>query len=307
MPAHQVDQVAPIWGYNGEITAVSIEGQNFFPAVAVDGTEDNGGRVDAQYEVALVGVDRSFSLTGVSLESYTQIDALVPQGLEPGLYDLVVRSPRGAEARLEQGFAVTDTRADHLLIEVDGVVHSVNDSVALELSLRDPDGNRVEQDIEVQLQVESELQAQGVVIEDWGLEDAVELTDEVGVRGGLGPDGRTVVVLTSTIPDELDLVVAPADEASIVRGGEAVLAFEAGAADQVEIILPTTEFTATAGESFDAVLRIVDEFGNVVDDQPSRVSLFRRGVGLPQGSHSRWYAEYGDRGDSGHEYAVSTE
>ena len=274
LPAHEVDSVSPLWGYNGEVTAISVSGQDFFPSVAVDGTEENGGRVDAQYEVSLVGVDASVALTGVSLIDYTRIDALVPAGIMPGLYDLEVRSPRGAEVRLEQAFTVTNTRADSLLIELEGVVHAVNDSVAIEFSLRDPDGLLVEQDLEVQLEVMSDAQASGVVIEDWGLQDATELADRVGVRGNLGPDGRSVVVLTSTMPDELTLSLGPVDPNSIVRNDEAVLVFEAGDADQVEILLPTEGFTATAGEGFDAVIRIVDEFGNLVADQSSRVSLF---------------------------------
>ena len=48
LPAHEVDSVSPLWGYNGEVTAISVSGQDFFPSVAVDGTEENGGRVDAQ-------------------------------------------------------------------------------------------------------------------------------------------------------------------------------------------------------------------------------------------------------------------
>ena len=274
LPEPEIDIVEPVWGYNGEVTPISVRGESFYPSVTVNGGVDNGGRVDAQYQVELVGVNDSRVLTGVTLVDYQNVDALVPEGMAPGLYDLVLTSPQGSGARLEQAFTVTDTRADNLRIDIDGVVHQVNDSVAVELSLRDPDGALVEQDFAVELRLDSEFSASGVVFEDSGLEGSELLEEGVGIRGNLGLDGRSVVVLTSTIPDELELVLSALDSSSIVRSERADLVFEAGEMESVEMLLPTSDFTATAGESFDVVLRVVDAFGNLVEDESARVVLF---------------------------------
>jgi len=274
LPDPVVEGVEPVWAYNGEVTPVRIHGDSFYPSLAIDGGLDNGGRIDAQYQVDLVGTNAVHSLTGVTLVDYENIEALVPVGLDAGLYDLRVTTPTGSEARLEQGFSVTNTRADHLRIEIDGVVHQVNDSVSVDLSLRDPDGLSVEQDLLVEFELDSELGAAGVVIEDWGLEDVTDLEDAVGVRGRLGLDGRSVVVLTSTLPDELELTLRAADASSIVREDRADLVFEAGEMEGVQILLPTEDYTATAGEEFDVILRVVDAFGNLVEDQSARVLLF---------------------------------
>jgi hypothetical protein len=274
LPQHVVDSVVPVWAYNGEVTPIGIRGEAFFPVLAVDGGLDNGGRIDAQFQVKLVGADSTFSLNGVSLVDYEKIEALVPQGLEPGLFDVLVVAPNGLESKLEQAFTITDTRADRLEIQIDGVVHPVNGSVAVNLSLRDPDGLVVEQDLEIELVLDSVNDASGVIIQDWGLEEGVLLDDAVGVRGRLGLDGQSVVVLTSTLPDELELTLRAADSQSIVREDNADLVFEAGEMDRVEILLPTESYTATAGESFDIELRVVDVFGNLVEDESARVLLF---------------------------------
>jgi hypothetical protein len=280
LPDPVVESVLPIWAYNGEVTPIRIQGESFYPSLAIDGGLENGGRIDAQYLVQLVGVDEVGNLTGVTLVDYENLDALVPTGLEAGLYDVLVTAPNGKEARLEQAFTVTNTRADSLRIEIDGVVHQVNDSVAVELSLRDLDGLPVEQDLLVEFVLDSELSAGGVVIEDWGLEDVTELEDAVGVRGRLGLDGRSVVVLTSTLPDELELTLRAADSGSIVREDRADLVFVAGEMEGVQILLPTKDFTATAGENFEVVLRVVDAFGNLVEDQPASVLLFEKCAGF---------------------------
>jgi hypothetical protein len=274
LPPPVVESVVPVWAYNAEVTPIRIQGEAFFPSLAIDGGLDNGGRVDAQYQVKLVGVDASFSLSGVSLVDYQNIEAIVPTGLETGLFDVLVIAPSGTESRLEQAFTITDTRADRLEMEINGVVHPVNNSVAINLSLRDPDGEIVEQDLEVELRLESVHNASGVVIQDWGLEDGVELEGAVGVRGHLGLDGQSVVVLTSTLPDELELTLRAWDSQSIVREDQADLVFEAGEMDRVEILLPSTSYTATAGETFEIELRVVDALGNLVKDESARVLLF---------------------------------
>jgi hypothetical protein len=157
---------------------------------------------------------------------------------------------------------------------IDGVVHRVNDSVTVNLSVRDPDGNIVEQDLPVELIFDSVNNASGVIIEDWGLKEAELLDNGVGVRGLLGLDGQSVVVLTSTLPDELELTLRAQDAQSIVREDQTDLVFEAGEMEQVEILLPTQSFTATAGQSFDAEIRVLDAFGNLVEDESATVLLF---------------------------------
>ena len=273
LPEPELWSVSPQWGYNGEVTPIRIDGEALYPSVAVDGGEGTGGRVDAQYQVELHGAATVHPLKGVTLVDYSSIEALVPDGLGRGLYDLVVRTPAGKTSRLEQAFTVTNTRADSLEIEVDAVVHQVNESVAVSLSVRDPDGHLVEQDLEVELELTSERQAEGVLIQDSGLEDSSPLESGVGIRGNLGPDGRTVVVLTSSVPDELELALRPVETNSIVRADETPLVFEAAEMDSVEILLPTEDFAATAGEEFSVVLRVVDSFGNMVEDQSVRVIL----------------------------------
>ena len=81
LPDPEVQSVSPEWGYNGEVTPIRIEGEAFYPSVAVDGGDGKGGRVDAQYQVELHGATTMHALKGVTLVDYSSIEALVPDGL----------------------------------------------------------------------------------------------------------------------------------------------------------------------------------------------------------------------------------
>ena len=89
LPVPRLTSMSPDWGYNGEETRVTITGEDLYPRVQVSAGDQF--EVDRQYRLWLE-TDPPTELDAVELDSYTSLSAIVPAGLETGLYDLQLLS-----------------------------------------------------------------------------------------------------------------------------------------------------------------------------------------------------------------------
>ncbi|MDP2306636.1 MAG: Ig-like domain-containing protein [Pseudomonadota bacterium] len=273
--APSIDDVSPNWAYNGEPTKIEIIGAHFFPTVIVGdtiGSDADGGRIEGTFQAWLVG-EETYALDGVQHIAYDRVGAEVPEGLPTGIYDLRVEVPSGLVATAEGVFTVSDTRADHLDITVeDGVAYTVGEEAGLTVRLQDPEDQGVTQPLEVEIVATPDDPATTVAFDADGLIDQVSILDGAGVRGWLSSTGIGLVKVTSEAVDDIDFEVT-AVAPTTVRGDKLRLSWAAGEVASVEVILPSANFQATAGEPFDVTIRFRDPFDNVLPSEGTSVSL----------------------------------
>ena len=221
-----------------------------------------------------MGQGEHLQVTGLDLVDYQTLSGRVPEGYPTGVFDLKVKTPAGETLTLENAFTVQDTRADHLEVEVDSVVHTVNDNAVVSIALADPDGAVVLDPVRVRLSVTSQLEEPLLTFQEGGLDEQVERQDGLGVEGYLSSSGLGFVLFTSSVPDELEVTVEVLEEDLNVREDSVTVLFMAGDAREVIIQLPTDPFVATAGEAFDVELSLQDAFGNPVEDRPTTTWIF---------------------------------
>ena len=94
LPDPQPEAVVPDHGWTGEDTRIAITGSRFYPQIAVPASGGDPD-IDASYEVDLVSDEGTYAVGGVTLRDYHLLDALVPSGIPPGTYDLVVTNSAG--------------------------------------------------------------------------------------------------------------------------------------------------------------------------------------------------------------------
>lgn len=269
-PEIDVTGVTPAWGYAGDRTEVEIAGERFFPGVIVDPSDDDGGRLEGTFE-AWLETDPPTELTGVEHRGYDRLHADVPSGMTPGVYDLRVRAPSGAEDVLEDAFTVTSTRADHLRLGVETAAWTVDTYAPLRVQLADPEGDPVAQPIAVEIVASSSLGAQGVTFLEDGLEDQEAIPG--GVRGALGADGSGIVLVTSTVPDDVTFTATAAED-PVVRADSLVVSWDPGEIDSVQIDLPRSGFRTVAGDTFEVDVTLLDAHGNVLEDETAAILLY---------------------------------
>ncbi|MBT3219418.1 MAG: hypothetical protein HN348_10030 [Proteobacteria bacterium] len=275
LPDPVVESIEPPSGYNGMDTVITIYGKNFYPQMDL-GVRRTSGNVDKAYLVSLVGPDNETEhrLSGVSLESYTEIQALVPAEMSPGDYDLVVESPVGQRGTLVDAFTVTDSRAHRLSIDSSSVVYQVYETAWLEIRLLDFDGERVFSDFPVVLDAtDDEGEPVEVSFVPGGLVDQSAGGDGASIEGSLGSAGAALVGLTVQSPQTVTLTATPVNTRSGVAEGVLKLLFETGTQLSLEIELPADPFTATAGVPFTAQLVLVDQWGFEVQNANQDVLL----------------------------------
>nr|MBA2320400.1 hypothetical protein [Deltaproteobacteria bacterium] len=268
LPAPIVESVEPARGWNGEDTLITILGEGFVPQVTFDASSTEGeADLDRDFEVILVdeaGVE--FPLTGVSVASYEQLTAFVTAGLVPGLYDLDVVSPGGTRTSLPDAYVVSATRADHITLEVTSVAFDVGMLIPIEVKLWDPNGERVLEDVEVELRASGD---DGPFLVDWGsggLEDRVDSVDGSSITGRLGSDGYAPLALRIYVPQTVTFTVTPLSDAGLL-GDELKIAITPTSDFQVDIELPSEDFVAEAGVPFDAIVILEDELGNPLPER----------------------------------------
>lgn len=270
--------VDPAWGYNGETTGIEIAGAHFFPTVIVSEANAAGGRIEGTFQAWLVDADTSVRLEGVQHLAYDMLEADVPPGIEPGVYDLRVQVPTGLVAVLPAAFTVTDTRADHLQLTLpNGVAYEVGDQAQLEIALVDPADRPVAQALEVEV-VATPSGGNTVAELEFAkdlLADQTAFTTEEGwpgIRGRLGENGTGVVLVGSDAETDVKLVVEPVAD-GVVRGAEQAVGWDPGPIYQVVVELPEEGFETVAGVPFDVVLRLEDEYGNTLTGESADVWL----------------------------------
>ncbi|MFN7144226.1 MAG: hypothetical protein ACK4YP_10645, partial [Myxococcota bacterium] len=270
--------VEPSWGYNGETTPITIVGAHFYPTVIVSDANTSGGRIEGTFQAWLVDADTSVRLEGVQHLAYDRLGADVPPGIEPGVYDLRVQVPTGLVAVLPAAFTVTDTRADHLQLSLPrGVAYEVGQQAQLEIALVDPEDRPVGQALEVEVVAtpSGESAVDAVSFTKDLLDDQTEFWTEEGypgIRGRLGENGTGVVMVGSEAEADVKLVVEPL-EAGVVRGAEQAVGWDPGPIARVVVELPEANFETVAGETFDVVIRLEDEYGNTLTGEAADVWL----------------------------------
>ena len=260
----------PEVAYNGDLTALTIRGDNFYPLVEVDARSRGvDAEVNAGFRVRFEGPVDATSPSRVEREAtfvdFKTLVTSVEPGLRPGDYDVYVEGPTGRSGMLPRGLSVTDVLADRLLVTAPDLLVQVNRTAYVTVELLDREGDRVPDDFGVVIDVlDAEGKSLPVVFEADGLSEQEE--DGLGVSGAL----RDGVAVVGFIPTEPGRVTIEAHEQlrSSVAGGEASLLVTTGDEFNVEVVLPSEPLAVTAGESFPATLRLEDQFGNLVESQP---------------------------------------
>lgn len=290
LPPPVPERVEPDWAYNGEDVRIDIYGEDFYPPVEVDASRPSTASVDRSFAVRLRGPLESESpleraLPGVTLVDYRHLQATVQDGLDAGTYDLVVEAPGGGMGELEASFTVTDTRIDRIATSVESVVYEVFDTAWIDVSLADPEGERVFQSMRIQVAALDAEQGAVVDLEPEGLEDVSLLPDGVGLEGDLDETGYARIGLTVETPGLIDLLISPAEPDSEVADAVVRLLWEPGSERVLEILLPddSGEMEVVAGEAFPVTLNVRDQFGNLVEDVAEPVLLIDE--------CQTWYAE----------------
>ncbi len=258
----RIETVTPGFGWTGEATEVTVVGEHLVPAVRVEG---GGGGVDVDdaFELWLADAEGGLhALSDVVAEDVDRVIGVVPEGLPPGLYGLVLGTPMGAEANLDSAFEVTATRADHFGVD-GGPTFVVGDLGQIDVDIRTPDGQRLLESRRVALRLDVE---EGDAAPEFtsGLIEAEVDGDGLGATGDLGDDGHALVAMRSDIPMRLTLKVS--DEAGTLPTETLVVEFVPATVASVDVALPSDPFVAVAGEPFDVVLTPLDALGNVIDE-----------------------------------------
>ena len=262
-----VTSVDPAWAWTGEETDITVHGDAFFPTPVVDA---NSTRMDEDFVVELQRQGAVVELEAVDLDDWESLSARVPEGLEVGTYDLVVRSPDGEEGRLDAGFTITDNRADHLQLEFDARPYQVDEQVVVRINLLDPLDGRVPEDFGVTVRVWLDDDEEAVLeLSGTGLGDAIGSATEL--TGSLNA-GDGWVALSASSPANVWIGVEPSDLSSPVSGDEAFVPFTTGELDRVQLDL-VDEGPYEAGAPFSVGFTLQDEFGNDLLDKAARLTL----------------------------------
>jgi hypothetical protein len=268
LPDPSPEAVVPSHGWTGDDTHVAITGNHFYPQVEVDAAGRDNADVDTTFRVDLVDGDVVRAIGGVTLRDYHLIDASVPAGIPPGTYDLVVTGPTGRVGTLPDAFEVTESRADHLAVDVDGSVSYVvgeRATVTVQLEAPPPDDEPVLDDIEVTVTATADDGVLVPVFAASSLLDQEPTADGLGIHGRLRSDGSARVGITVGTPDTVKIEVSPDNTRSGIAGGSIKLAWSPGAATALVIDLPSDGFVAQAGQAFTANVTVVDQYGNPID------------------------------------------
>ncbi len=273
LPDPTLLSVSPSEWYSGLDVELSILGEDLYPAVQVTGGEVD---IDREYRAWLESSLGSVELEGVSLRSYSELGGWVRAGLEPGRYDLRVRSPAGVDVLLPEAFRATDTAIQGIGIDFQGTYSPrVGETVAFSIYLEGWDGEQVHQPLEIEVVAErDDGDPLEVEFHPSTLVDQRTLSDEVGIRGSLDEDGEALILFTSTTPGSLELEVRPVLEDSSIDTARLDLYFEAGAVDALDVSLSTDSRSFVAGDVLSIDLTLLDELENPTQvDEPLTVHL----------------------------------
>jgi hypothetical protein len=264
LPAPEVEDVQPDYAFNGDNATVAIIGRKFYPQIEIDALK-GGADVNRSFSVWLIGPDGApnrYPFDTVGLIDDQHITATLEPGMPEGLYDVEVESPSGLRGRLDDGFVVTDTEADKLVIETERYGYEVDERARVTIKLLDFGGNVVPIDFEVAVVAVPEVGE--VQYLDWTLMDGGLTPDGDGLRGFL-QDGVAEVELGVTVPTDVVISADAWSPESPVTDASLGLSFRPGSDQYVELTLPVPAEprpSFVAGEPFTVRAQLVDEFGN---------------------------------------------
>ena len=268
-----VRAVTPSKGWGGEATDIVIEGEHLLPVVSLGAEAPVGGSFAVWIEGPEGAADPgSVELRGVQRLDSNTVTAEVPAGVEPGLYDLRVRTPAGGEDTLPGAYRVTVTRADHLAFSVTRASWELGEFATLLLSVLAPDDSLVATDMVVEVEAESPTEAAGIEFAEAQLGHQEAFAGGAGIRGSLGPDGEGTVLVRSTLADDV-LFTARAVGEEGVDDASLLLSWQTGSLNELDVTLPFSPFRAEAHVPFTIHIALRDEFGNLLPDAAARVSL----------------------------------
>ncbi len=270
-PAPELRTISPGWGWTGEVTDVTVIGERLFPSLVV-GDQREEAQFNSAFQVYLE-TDTPTALDGVEFVNTSTLVAEVPAGVEPGTYDVRLVDPAGIETTLSQGFRVTETRADHLVFDVERVGYDVSEIASLGMRLEDPEGGSVAEPLLVEVRATSAEGAAGLEFGDGLLDEQSPLTDGVGVQGKLHQDGTAPLLLRSTIAQDLTLTLSAVSD-SFITPATTLLSFSPGLPDHVVLSLPSEAFSSVAGEEIALGIEVVDDSGNVIDATGLQVYVY---------------------------------
>jgi hypothetical protein len=263
LPAPEVEDVQPGYAFNGDNATVAIIGRKFYPQVEIDALK-GGADINKSFSVWLIGPDGApnrYPFDTVGLLDDQHITATLEPGMPKGTYHVEVESPSGLRGRLTEGFVVTDTEAEKLVIESERYGYDVDETARVRIKLLDFGGNVVPIDFEVAVvavPVVGEVQ-----YVSWTLGDGGFTPDGDGLRGFL-QDGVAEVELGVTAPTDVGIIADAWSPESPVTDASLGLSFQAGLGQYVELTLPVPSEprpTFVAGEPFTVRAQLVDEFG----------------------------------------------
>jgi len=270
LPDPVLQSVEPDRGWNGEETVVSVQGANFYPQIEVNANRRDQADLDRGFSASLRSeITGVWPLGGVSAVDYEHLSAVVTPGIPSGIYDLVVVSPTGREAVLPSAYTVSDTRADRLNLSTDTVIAEVNTPKLLTIELLAPGENAqiVQTDLEIEVRIEG---PSGEVVDGvfsaTDLENVIVAPNGQSLTGFLGPDGVGRVSLSVGTPGQVDVTASPLDITSPIRSGTTTLQWEPGQELQALFDFPNDPMEVVAGQAFQVDVRLVDQFGNPVDE-----------------------------------------
>jgi hypothetical protein len=263
LPVPTLDSVEPAEWYSGLDVELTIRGEDLFPSVQVVGGEVD---IDRDYRLWLETPESSIELEGVTLHSHTKLGGWVRAGIEPGYYDLRVQAPSGTEAVLADAFRATETAVKSIEMSYDGAYsRRVGEIVQFELELTGWNDERVLEPLEVNIIAERPDGSAADVDFLVTLSEQSSLSELDGITGMLDEQGHATVSFRTTTPGALSLEVAPAQNDSPVQDDYLGLYFEAGAVDNLDVLVTPAQDAYTAGEILTVDLTLLDSMGNPTD------------------------------------------
>jgi hypothetical protein len=244
--------VTPEWVDNDQEHTITLIGDGFLPKIQVG----NGGvDINRQFLVCLIDPvtqQKLAELPVVTKNDYSTLTATIPEGLEPGAYDIMVHTPTGMSDVLSGAFQITETAASQIIATSESRQYTTGTTVQIFLQVKDTDNQPLGEDFPVTISVASD---DGALVFRETLPEQVYRSDGYGIMGVLDNGEGLIEIMTDESGRyELDISV-PEDVTYFANEDlktQYTLLFQDGEVADVQLWLDREE--ATAGE--DVGLRV---------------------------------------------------
>jgi hypothetical protein len=264
LPPIEVVALEPDWAYNGEVSEITVEGENFYPSVKASSFAEP--TVESDFR-AWVETDPPTEVD-VFPASLTTLRVQIPPGIEEredDPYDFTVESSDGTRDTLVNALLVTRSRAAYLDAVVLGNAASVGESVPVYLFVKNLDGNVEPESLEVEVSADTQnVEFDGATL------DHQEPT-ATGVRGML-LQGQGYVRVKSNVEGWVRLTVEPAIDPSPVESDVADVNFSAGRIAEIQVVVDDSE-PIVAGVPTRVDITFLDEHQQVVEEEGRTIRI----------------------------------